>query len=122
MKNPDHETDLEINIKFFEIWQENAATIKLLKAIDIDCLLTQKFKEHWRKHNSMHILPQFPDRAPALGEYINNYLAYSYVGILRRWISDDMKYSPEVLGQMLYQLTGPPVLDALFEKFNQDFI
>jgi hypothetical protein len=40
------------------------------------------------------------------------------VGILRRWVSDDMKYPPEVMGRLLYQLTGPPVLNEIYKNFN----
>lgn len=116
--NPDADEDLEINVRFFKVWLENAEVIKILNSIDIDCLLVNKFKKYWREIYSRLITPNFPDREPALGEYVNDYLAYSFVGILRRWISDDMKYSPEIVGRLLYQLTGPPVLDAVFENFN----
>jgi AcrR family transcriptional regulator len=118
--NPNEETDLEINVKFFEIWKENAEIINLLKAIDIDCLLTKKLKEYWRKHNQKQIVPHFPEREHALGEYLHNYLAYSFVGILRNWVSEDMKHPSDVMGRLLYQLTGPPVLNEVYKNFNDE--
>ena len=119
--NPSHQEDLEINIKFFGIWRENAETIKLLNAIDIDCLLIKKFRKYWEDHDAKHFSPKFPHRNPALTRYENEYLTYSFVGILRHWLSEGMKQSPEVMGGLLYQLTGPPILEAIQEKY-QDLI
>lgn len=121
ISNSDVNEDLGINSRFFEVWLENEKVIGLLHSIDIDCLLIKKFQIYWKKYYSEKITPNFPNREPALGEYVIDYLAYSFTGILRRWISDDMKYPPEVVGRLLYQLTGPPVLDAIYENFN-DFI
>ena len=116
--NPDQEEDLEINIRFFKIWRENAETIKLLNVIDIDCLLIKKFKKYWQDHDANYLSAQLPNRNPALVKYITEYLAYSFVGLLRCWFADDMKHSPEILGNLLYELTGPPVLNTVYEKYN----
>jgi AcrR family transcriptional regulator len=120
MKNPDLETDLQINIKFFEIWKENAETINLLKAIDIDCLLISKFKQYWLEHSQDNVLPHDPERELVLVEYLNNFLSYSFVGILRQWVSNEMQHPPELMGRLLHQLTGPPVLGKVFENFNEE--
>jgi AcrR family transcriptional regulator len=120
VNNPDSESDLEINIKFFKIWKEYAETINLLRAIDIDCLLIKKFKVYWLEHSQKHLALQNPGWPLALGEYLANYLSYSFVGILRQWVSNEMKESPEVMGRLLYQLTGPPVLKKVYDKFNHE--
>ena len=91
----------------------------MLNAIDIDCLLIQKFREYLQDHDEKHLAPTYPERNPALSRYINEYLTYSFVGILRYWIAEGMKQPPEVMGRLLYQLTGPPILDAAFEKYNE---
>jgi AcrR family transcriptional regulator len=114
----DVERDIEININFFRIWDECCNIDEVVKAVDIDNLILGRFRQYWEK-NSQETSPELrPDISPAFSNYLQNFLAYSFFGILKTWLTDDKKYPPEVMGQLLYDLTGPPVLRAVIEKYG----
>ena len=119
--NDDFERDLTINISFFEIWQKNPDVIKTLNSVDFDCRLVERLKAYWQKHAD-EVLNKFdPNRSPQMTRYLNSFLAYSYVGILKQWLFEGMQPPPEVVGQLLYFLTGPPVLVEARNKFENQF-
>ena len=119
--NDDAKRDLDINIRFFEIWQNNPDVIKTLNSVDFDCLLVNRLKAYWQKHADEVLDKLQPNRSPLMTRYLNSFLAYSFVGILKQWLAEGMQPPPEVLGQVLYQLTGPPVLVETREKFEEFF-
>jgi AcrR family transcriptional regulator len=115
---PDVEKDIKINISFFQIWDECCDIEEIIKAVDIDNLILYRFRRYWKKNYENTTSKFRPALNPAFAKYLNNYLAYSFFGILKTWLLDEKKYPPEVMGQLLYDLTGPPVLDAMVEKFR----
>jgi AcrR family transcriptional regulator len=119
--NDDAERDLNINIRFFKIWKNHPDVIKILNSVDFDCLLVERLKAYWQKHADEVLIKLDPNRSPHMTRYLNSFLAYSFVGILKQWLAEGMQPPPEVLGQVLYHLTGPPVLVKTREKFDQFF-
>jgi AcrR family transcriptional regulator len=115
--NPDVKTDIQINIKFFQIWDECCNIEEVIKSVDIDNLILYRFRQYWEKSYEATSAQYKSQRSPELVKYLNNYLAYSFFGILKTWLEDDKKFSPEIMGQLLYSLTGPPILT----KINQEF-
>jgi AcrR family transcriptional regulator len=115
--DPKVEKDIDINIRLFRIWDECCNIDEVIKSVDIDNLILTRFRLYWDKNYEEAISKFKPELKPALAKYINNFLAYSFFGILKTWINDNKKYSPEVMGQLLYDLTGPPILTAIENKF-----
>jgi hypothetical protein len=114
---PDVERDIQINISFFRIWDECCNIDDVIKAVDIDRLILNRFKKYWDKNYETSISHHRPALNPELAEYLLNFLAYAYFGILKSWLNDGKKYPPEVMGKLLYKLTGPPVLDSIPDEF-----
>jgi AcrR family transcriptional regulator len=117
--NPDEENDIRINIKFFEIWDECCKIDEIIKAVDIDNLILYRFRRYWEK-NFENMPPEFrSQRSPELVKYLNNFLAYSFFGLLKTWLLDNKKHPPEIMGQLLYSLTGPPILNKVGQEFKE---
>ena len=114
----DPETDLKVATKFFEIWQDHAEVVEILNTVDIDCLLIDRLKESFSK-----FLFDFSDQqgvpiSPELTQYFISFNAYSFLGILRQWFRDGMKYPPEVMGKFLNHFAGIPLKRTAIEKFR----
>jgi AcrR family transcriptional regulator len=115
----DAEKDLDINVRFFQIWDECCDIEEIIKAVDIDNLILYRFRRYWDKNYEQNASKFRPELSPALAKYINNFLAYAIFGILKTWLCDDKPHPPEVMGQLLYDLTGPPTLTTVEDKFSQ---
>ena len=116
------ERDIEINISFFRIWKECCNLDEVIKVVDIDNIILSRFQEYWRQ-NSRETSSEFGQNiSPSMSKYLQNYLAYSFYGILKVWLMNGKKHPPEVMGRMLYELTGPPVLRNIIAKFNDEVI
>jgi AcrR family transcriptional regulator len=114
--DPDAKIDLNINVRFFQIWDECGDIEEVIKVVDIDNLILYRFRRYWEKNYEKNASKFRPNLTPALAKYINNFLAYSFFGILKTWLNDNKKYAPDVMGQLLYDLTGPPILAHIEDK------
>jgi AcrR family transcriptional regulator len=116
--NPNPEVDLEINRNFFRVWEKHKDLIPLLHSVDFDCLLVERMTAYWR-----HVLNkiEITNDTPIYSGYIINYLAYTFVGFLKEWIENDLHPSSEIMGELLYQLTGPPALNGARKNFQHHF-
>lgn len=118
--NPDPKEDLEINKNFFRIWEKNKDLIPLLESVDLDCLLVRRIRSFWDKHYEKKIKKTLPMSGSYTG-YSNNFLAYTYVGLLKEWIRQDMQPSPDVMGELLYYFSGPEVVMEARRQFQDKF-
>lgn len=119
--NPDVHADIEINISIFRLWKDNAAITQLVQATDIDHIMMRSLTKAWLRNYEEHIADKRPHTAPVLSDYINRYLACSYFGILRHWIDEGMQQPAELMGRLLYSLTGPPALEKAIADLNEEF-
>ena len=109
----------KIGYRFFEIWKENADVAKILNAVDIDCLLITRLKAHFLDWYEKFYAPREISGANyELAKYIISFHTYSFVGILRQWLQDDMSFSPEIMGQFLNQLAGIEPTNIAIQKFK----
>jgi len=115
---PNPEVDLEINRNFFRVWEKHKDLIPLLHSVDFDCLLVERMISYWKD-----VLKKIgiTSATPIYSGYITNYLAYAFVGFLKEWIENDLHPSSDVMGELLYQLTGPPALNEARKKFQHQF-
>jgi AcrR family transcriptional regulator len=118
--NPDPIEDLEINKNFFRVWEKNKDLIPLLESVDLDCLLVERIRSFWDKHYEEKIKKTLA-RSDSYTDYANSFLAYTYVGLLKEWIHQDMRVSPDLMGELLYHFTGPKVLMEAREHFPDKF-
>ncbi len=121
MSTPNPERDLEININIFREFQKNAAVIQSLGDLDIDCLLIDRYKAYWTERIDELAASGKIKMTPNLANYIKTFLAYSFVGIIQQWMEEDLKQSPESMGNLLYTLTGPPALNHAREVVGDLF-
>lgn len=112
---------LESNKAFFKAWQKNRDLIPLLTSMDFDCLLLARLREYFEKLYVQNVRTALPEIKGAYPAYTINFLAYSFAGFLKEWIRQDMKPSPEIMGEMLYHFTGHETMIAAREKFKGVF-
>ena len=112
---------LNSNKAFFRVWEENKDLIRLLTTMDFDCLLIARLREYFEKLYYQNVQAALPKIKGAYSSFTINYLAYSFAGFLKEWIRQDMKPSPEVMGELLYHFTGHETMIAAREKFKDMF-
>ena len=91
---------------FFKVWLDHRETVKILNTVDVDCLLINSFTTYLEKYKNNYLINlDFigidDDKMP----YFINYIAYSFVGILKQWFKDGMKYPPEVMSETMNHFT-----------------
>lgn len=84
-----------------EIWLDHAEFVKILTTLDIDTLLINRLKHHFTNYYYEYGSQEITGMGVEMVQYLIHFKAYSYAEILMQWFKDDMKYSPEVLGQFL---------------------
>ena len=105
--------------RFFEIWKEYADVVKILNAVDIDCLLITRLKAHFLEWYYEYYAPrELSGASYELSKYIINFHTYSFVGILRQWFQDDMCHPPEVMGQFWNFFAGIEPTNNAIQKFK----
>lgn len=112
------ETDRKLTILFFQVWQDHADMVDIFKSVDIDCLLIGRLKGRFQQ-----VFEEFEGRRglelnPVLGEYFIYYNAYVFAGILRKWFEDDMRFSPDIMGEFLDHFSGMTLKRAAIDKFK----
>ena len=111
--------DKKINIALFNIAKESNDVVHLLKILDVDALFLSRFNFYWHKFTDANSQKYLLKRDPRYYDYVNEFLAFSIYAILKKWIEKDMNFSPEVMGHLLYNLTGPPVLETARTEFHK---
>ena len=115
--NASQEIDRKVGVKFFEIWRDHSEVVEILNSVDIDCLLIARMKDSFERNLYDFTFQKGLDLNPALGAYLVNFNAYAFVGILRQWLKDDMKYPPEVMGEFLNHFAGVGLKRTAIDKF-----
>ena len=108
-----------IGIKFFKIWQDNTELVAILRTVDMERLLLDRLKTLFSS-----VFYQLYERKgvtvnPALAQYMISYSAFSVASILVQWLKDDMKYPPEVMGDLLNSLSEIRPKVETVNKFNE---
>ena len=64
------------------------------------------------------ILVDYPDSNPILAKYYRNFMIFANFGLLRHWVLSDMRHSPEVMGESLFEFVGLANIKRITEKFK----
>ena len=63
-------------------------------------------KNQFTKFYYEQVSPGIPEATIALGNYLISFNAYALLGILKPWLRDDMKYPPQVMAELVIQLSN----------------
>ena len=97
---------IQKNIELFQMARESHEIVCLIKILDIDTLFLDRFRHYWNNFSQTKILIM-KNTDMNYKEFLNEFLAFSIYAILKRWIELDMEVSDEVMGKLLFSLTGP---------------
>ena len=114
----DSKRDIQLNINFFKTTRESYDVVNLMKSLDIDSLFLERFKYYWGNFLNTRI-STMQNTDPKYNEFIKQFLTYSMYAILKRWIETDMELSDEIMGTLLYNLTGPPTLKKARHAYHK---
>lgn len=114
----DETAAMQLNIRLFEVWRENAEALRLIRAADMDNLILARLKAYHRRAYDDIIALNMAQLTPTLADYFIDFIAGTTFMLLKRWMDEKMRHSPEVMGKLLYNLTGPERLKDVIEKFR----
>lgn len=118
---PGDPSDESVIIHLFEQWRDYNEILKLIRTADIDMLILKKLREyHYETYlASIATKPSAEKLNPVLAGYIADILAGTTFMLLMHWTEKDMHHSPELMGKLLFVLTGPPTMNKVLEEFNE---
>ena len=97
---------VQIIALFFHALKENKNIIFLFKHLDINKLYIERLTAYFTRYYYEHVRLEMPSAGLSLAKYIISFNAYTLIGIVKPWLEDDMRYPPEVMADLVVQLTG----------------
>jgi hypothetical protein len=91
---------------FFYVWKDNVEIVRILRNLDIDYLLIKRLKAFFTNFYYEQVTSEIPGADIALAKYMISFNAYTLLGILKPWFQDEMRHPPEVMAELLIQLSG----------------
>ncbi|MEM7119000.1 MAG: TetR/AcrR family transcriptional regulator [Chloroflexota bacterium] len=110
--------DIQMVSSFFQAWRDNVELVDLLKKVDIDVVLIGRLKNQFTKFYYEQVTPGIPEAGAALGQYMISFNAYTLLGVLQPWLQDNMKYSPQIMGELVIQLSSAAQRKQTVENFK----
>ena len=110
--------DLEKEVTFFRSWKNLDEIAVMIHEPYVEELIYMVIRNMHMKAYLEIISPMRPDLNPCFASYWIEFLISTKVALLRNWIRNDMKESPEILGELLYSLSGIHVFERRFEEFK----
>ena len=98
--------DVQMVRAFVQAWRDNVELVDLLKKVDIDAVLIERLKNQFTKFYYEQVTPGIPEAGFALGQYMISFNAYMLLGVLKPWLQDNMKYSPQIMAELVIQLSS----------------
>jgi len=112
------EADIQSLVRFFRLWSENTELIELLSVANLDKIVIDRLRKHYQEIYQSKVSLDFPDLNPVLAEYFHEFFSYGNFALLRCWIETGMRHPPEVMGHLMYELTGPAVSKRITAAFK----
>lgn len=110
--------DIEKEIIFFRDWKNIDEIALLIQEPEIEELIYNVIRKMHLTTYSEIISPLRPDVNKVFASYWIEFLASTKIALLRNWVRNDFKESPEVLGELLYALSGIPEFERVLEEFK----
>ncbi len=111
--------DIDKEVIFFRDWKNLDEIATLIHEPYVGDLFYNEIRKMHLKAYHEIISPQRPDLNPCFASYWIEFLASTKIALLRNWVKNDMKESPEVLGELLYALSGIPVFERVYKEFKE---
>jgi hypothetical protein len=118
VSSSDESAAIQLNIRLFEAWQDNAEVLCLIRSADVDRLILARLRAYQREAYDPIFALETPQLNPALAGYLIDFIAGTTFTLLTHWLDEKMHPLPEVMGQLLYDLTGPNRLRDVVEKLG----
>lgn len=110
--------DIKKEIKFFQSWKNLDEIAVMIHEPYIEELIYKAIRNMHMKAYREIVSPMRPDLNPCLAGYWIEFLVSTKIALLRNWVKNDMKEPPEILGELLYALSGIPVFERVQEEFK----
>lgn len=114
----DPEEERKMITAFFQVWKENTDIVEILNRVDMEVILLERLKTHFVKFYYEHVTKEIPKAEIELAKYMVSFLSYSLISLLKPWLQDEMKHSPEVMAEFLIQLSGAAQKRRAVERFK----
>ena len=106
---------------FFQIWEEDFEIIKLIDAKEFDQVMLERLLDHFTIYFYEEVVPKTSLKLEKISSYVIAINAYTFVGIFREWIKNEMEISPDKLGVLLDHYLGPKIKSEMLEKMIDTF-
>ena len=116
----DKDVDIQSLVRFFRLWSEKTELIELLSVANLDKIVINRLRKHYLDMYNQKVSIEFPALNPVLAEYYHDFMSYGNFGLLRFWIESGMRHSPETMGRLMYELTGPQVSKRIVDVFKEE--
>jgi len=110
--------DLKKEIGFFQSWKNIDEIAVMIHEPYIEELIYKAIRNMHMKAYREIVSPNRPDLNPCFAGYWIEFLVSTKIALLRNWTRNDMKESPEILGELLYSLSGIPVFERVHGEFK----
>lgn len=110
--------DVQMVKSFFQTWRDNAEVVDVLNKVDLDAVLIDRLKNQFEKFYYEQVTEAIPGVGNALGKYMFSFNAYTLLSVLKPWLQDNMKYSPQVMAEFVIQLSSATQRKQTVEKFK----
>lgn len=118
----DPEEELNMYRSFFQVWRDNPEIVWILNNIDIDLQLIERLKNYFTKFYYERVTREIPSAEIELAKYMIHFNAYTLIGLMKPWIKDGMRYSPEIMAGLLMHLTSASQKKKAVEKYKGIFV
>jgi AcrR family transcriptional regulator len=111
--------DLEKEVAFFQGWKNLNEIAVMIHDPYIEELFYRAIRNMHMKAYMEIVSPMRPDLNPCFASYWIEFLVSTKIALLRNWVKNDMKESPDILGELLYSLSGIPVFERTYGEFKE---
>ena len=114
----DEKVDIQSLVNYFHLWSENAEILNLRSSANMDKVIINRMRIQFSRIYENKIKLDFSDLNPILAGYIFESLVYANFRLLQYWVESGKIHSPEVMGSLMYELSGPKVIKRITAKFK----
>ena len=109
-------------IEIFRQWKANDQSLKLIRDAGGDSSILQCLQKWFQDIYQNAVRPQLVDDRAQLGDLNIHMVIGAFFSMLTRWSDTGMKFPPELMGQYVFSIIGPPNIRKPFthhvELFN----
>ena len=105
-------------ISLFQHWKEKGEILALVRKTNCDIYILKRLREWFYKLYLEAVVPKDRDLDRTLDDYTVSMLAGATFMFLTHWADSGMRQTPEMMGNFLYSIIGPPRIEAAYKTFR----